>query len=180
MLKSDPAPLTIRRAALHDLDSIIAIEDVSFPTPWTRRAMEDELRRSGPALYIAAESHGALVAYGGAWVYVGEAHIMNVAVAPGRRRRGIGEALLLELLRRSVEGGADLAYLEVRPSNAAALGLYEKLGFEAVGQRTGYYRDTSEDAILMALFDLRDDWLPTLDACWEAWERQHGPRPEVD
>jgi ribosomal-protein-alanine N-acetyltransferase len=140
--------------------------------------MSDELRRRRHAIYLAADSGDVLVGYAGAWCYEGEAHIMNLAVAPDFRRQGIGEALLMELLRRTMEAGADLAYLEVRPSNRRAIALYRKLGFTEAGRRARYYRDTGEDAILMTRFDLPGSLPSRLRTAWEAWEGRHGPRPE--
>jgi [ribosomal protein S18]-alanine N-acetyltransferase len=171
--------LTLRGATLDDLDDIMAIETVSFPTPWRREAMQDELRGRKEAHYIAAEVEGVLVGYAGMWCYAGEAHIMNVALAPDHRRRGYGEALMLDLLRRAVEQAADLAYLEVRPSNSAAIALYRKLGFRTVGYRPNYYRDTGEDAMLMTLDGLRRRWSVVGAELWAGWERRHGYRPEA-
>lgn len=170
--------LTILRAAPSDLDSIMAIEQASFPTPWSRAVMASELSHPG-GCYLVARLDDHLVGYGGVSCFAGEAHIMNVAVVPERRQCGIGEALMLELLRRSLEFDAESAYLEYRPSNAAAAALYRKLGFRRVGRRPNYYRDTGEDAILMTLTDLPAKWSACLSAYWETWERRHGYRIAV-
>jgi ribosomal-protein-alanine N-acetyltransferase len=148
----------------------MAIEEASFPSPWARAAMSEELRREHGALYLAAELAGELVGYAGMWVFAGEAHIMNIAVDAPHRRQGIGEALLIVLLQRSVALDARMAYLECRPSNRQAIALYQKLGFHPYGRRPNYYRDTNEDALLLA----RDD-LERMDfaACWEEWERRY-------
>lgn len=140
--------------------------------------MASELIRRG-GCYLAAELEGVLAGYAGMSCYAGEAHIMNVAVAPEQRRRGIGEVLMLELLRRAAEAGADNAYLEYRPSNTAAAALYRKLGFRRVGRRPNYYRNTGEDAILMTLDDLAAKWSGGLSAYWGTWERRYGRRPTV-
>jgi len=150
----------------------MAIEEASFPSPWARQAMTEELSRSHGGFFLAAERLGRLVGYAGVWVFAGEAHVMNIAVDPTERRRGIGEALLLALLEEAVERGAKLAYLEVRPTNEQAIALYRKFGFLAYGRRPGYYADTNEDALLMARrllvqFDF--------EAAWEVWERRNGP-----
>jgi ribosomal-protein-alanine N-acetyltransferase len=174
---SEGQRLTIRRASSSDLDAIMAIENVSFATPWRREAMVDELRGRQGTHYTVAEIDGELVGYAGMWCYAGEAHIMNIAVAPAHRRRSFGAALLLDLLRRAVEEGADLAYLEVRPSNLGAIALYRKLGFCSVGFRPNYYRDTDEDAMLMTLDRLSRRWRTSLVPLQEEWERRHGYRP---
>jgi ribosomal-protein-alanine N-acetyltransferase len=171
--------VAIRRATLSDLDSIMAIERVSFPTPWSRAVMASEL--SHPAgRYIVAELDGRLIGYAGMCCFADEAHIMNVAVDPEQRRRGIGEALMLELLRRACELGAESAYLEYRPSNAAAAALYRRLGFQRVGRRPNYYRDTGEDAVLMTLDGLPGQWSRSLATYWKMWERRYGPRCVVE
>ncbi len=172
--------LTIRRAVPADLDDIMAIEKASFPTPWKREAMQDELRGRKGTIYTAGELGGELIGYAGMWCYASEAHIMNLALAPGHRRLGFGEALLLDLLRRAVAEKANLAYLEVRPSNLGAIALYRKLGFRAVGFRPNYYQDTGEDAMLMTLDGLRRRWPGALSQQWETWERRHGYRPIVE
>ncbi len=141
--------------------------------------MASELSHPG-GCYLVAELDCRLVGYGGASCFAGEAHIMNVAVAPECRRCGIGEALMLELLRRSLELGAESAYLEYRPSNTAAAALYRKLGFRRVGRRPNYYRDTGEDAILMTLGDLAAKWSGSLSAYWDTWERRYGYRVAVE
>lgn len=168
--------VTIRRAQPDDLDAIMAIEEASFRTPWPRSAMAEELRCRPGVLYLAAEVDGQVVGYTGMWVFAGEAHIMNLAVDQGWRRRGIGEALLLALLERARRMDARLAYLECRPSNSAAIALYAKLGFHQYGRRAGYYADNGEDALLMHL-----DCLDDIDfgACWDGWERRFGPRPRI-
>lgn len=169
--------LTIRQALPTDLDAIMAIEEASYRTPWSRAAMAEELGRAHGALYLAAETAGQLVAFAGMWCFAGEAHIMNVAVAHGSRRQGLGEALLLLLLQRGAEMGADFSYLECRPSNRAAIALYEKLGFHAYARRPSYYRDTGEDAWLMGREHLTQ---MDFEAYWRVWERKHGTRPTVE
>ena len=79
-------------------------------------------------------------------------HLLNLAVRPDQRRRGISRALLSHALERSRNLGVTVAWLEVRPSNTAARNLYKSFGFKEVGRRPGYYDDTKEDAILLALY----------------------------
>ena len=87
------------------------------------------------------------------WVVLDEMHILNLAVHPDHRRRSIAQRLLAEGLAQARTLGAELAWLEVRPSNLAALALYESFGFKEVGRRPRYYDDTQEDALLLTL-----DW----------------------
>ncbi len=93
-----------------------------------------------------------LLSYGGMWRTGEEAHVTTIAVHPQWRRRGLGEWTLLQLIGVARAGGAEVVTLEVRVSNQAAIRLYEKLGFQTVGRRKGYYIDTREDALLMTLF----------------------------
>ncbi|HJN15443.1 MAG TPA: ribosomal protein S18-alanine N-acetyltransferase [Armatimonadota bacterium] len=162
-----------------DIEAIIAIENTSFSAPWPPEAFEEELSRR-IATYLVAMTAGQLAGYAGMWCVAGEAHIMNIAVAPSRRRRGIGEALLLTLIDNARERGSALAYLERRESNDAAARLYAKLGFQAVGRRRRYYRDTGEDAILMVLSPLDDECVSYQREHWTRWEEQHGQRPNTD
>jgi ribosomal-protein-alanine N-acetyltransferase len=144
----------IRRAGLADIPAIWAIEKVSFPTPWSRWSFLAELghRNShtlvvGPPAPQPWQTWGYLIF----WVVLDEMHILNLAVHPQRRRRGLARRLLAEGLARARGLGAELAWLEVRPSNLAARGLYESFGFRKVGRRPRYYDDTQEDALLLTL-----------------------------
>ncbi|MGQ9732732.1 MAG: ribosomal protein S18-alanine N-acetyltransferase [Candidatus Zipacnadales bacterium] len=168
--------LRIRRAQPTDLDPIMAIEEVCFTTPWPRLAMATELDRGDNAIYLVAEVDGELIGYAGMWCVAHEAHIMNLAVAPHRRREGIGEALLLTLIQHALQAHSRQAYLECRPTNHAAIALYQKLGFETYGRRRHYYVDTGEDALLMRRRSLAG---MDLESYWSEWEKSHGTRPIV-
>ena len=144
----------IRRARLADIRAIWAIEKVSFPTPWSRWSFLAELGNPvghtlvvGPPAPHPWETWGYIIF----WVTGQEMHILNLAVHPHHRRRGIARCLLTEALSRARAAGAGMAWLEVRPSNTPALTLYASFGFQAVGQRPGYYQDTQEDALLLSL-----------------------------
>lgn len=95
-----------------------------------------------------------VLAYGGFWLAGDEAHIVTIASHPELRGHKLGETMLLFLLQQAQSLGATIATLEVRPSNAPALGLYRKWGFEEEGRRKGYYRDNHEDALIYTLRDL--------------------------
>ena len=101
-----------------------------------------------------AECGGEKAGYGEIRMVAGEAQIYNIAIAPEFRRKGIGEELLRHMIDKAEADGCDLATLEVRGSNEAAMELYKKLGFREVGRRRGYYIKGGEDAVLMDL-DLR-------------------------
>jgi ribosomal-protein-alanine N-acetyltransferase len=103
---------------------------------------------AGPPPPRTWETQGYLIY----WLVAGEMHILNLAVHPDCRRQGIARALLQEGLRRARAQDAEVAWLEVRPSNQAAQALYESFGFQKVGRRPRYYADNQEDAMLMALY----------------------------
>src|SRR3954447_15508149 len=132
-----------------DLESVQLIERASFATPWPPHAYRQELEANRLAHYLVATLAGEIVAYGGIWLMVDEAHVTTFAVHPRYRRRRIGERLLLSLLDAAVERHAREATLEVRLSNLAARRLYEKYGFRPVGIRPRYYSDNQEDALIM-------------------------------
>ena len=145
----DVPVLRIRPMTIADLPAIHQIERVSFTTPWPPQAYRQELETNRLAQYLVATIGDEIVAYGGLWLMVDEAHVTTFAVHPGFRRRRIGERLLLALLDLSLDRHAREATLEVRLSNLAARRLYEKYGFRPVGIRPRYYSDNQEDALIM-------------------------------
>jgi len=131
-----------------DLDQVAAIEQISLPSPWSKELFEAELKRP-QARYFVAEEGSRVAGYMGYWEAPQEAHIINLAVAPDFRKKGLGVALLDHVLEFARKTGAALATLEVRESNVAARGLYEKCGFKFVAIRKKYYVDNQEDAVVM-------------------------------
>ncbi len=148
--------LSIDMMQLDDLNAVLAIEKLCFPTPWSHFAYYTELTENHYALYIVGKIKGQVVAYAGAWVILDEAHITNVAVHPDWQGQGFGREILVALLARAKTRGAASATLEVRKSNYHAQKLYLKYGFSFQGQRPGYYTDTGEDALIMWKHDLTD------------------------
>jgi ribosomal-protein-alanine N-acetyltransferase len=136
--------------ALADLPSVLAIERLSFPSPWTEANFRQEIERNEVAWNVVAREGEVLAGYACAYVVAGELMINNVAVDPSRRQAGVGRRLVGYLLEGARVRGCRRATLEVRPSNVAARRLYETLGFAYVGRRPGYYADTGEDALLMS------------------------------
>lgn len=133
------------------LDAITEIENQSFSHPWSRFAFERELENS-VADYTVAVLDGEVVAYGGMWHILDEGHITNIAVRQDMRRKGIGDALVANMLQKGREKGIGAFTLEVRVSNTGAQALYKKHGFESVGIRKKYYPD-GEDAMIFWLND---------------------------
>ena len=132
-----------------DLDEVLAIERVSFVTPWTRAAFCYEIEQNKVARCTVMRAGKDVVGYVCLWEIGHEIHITNLAVHPEWRRRGVGKRLLALTMAEGGARGVTLAFLEVRPSNTQALRLYESLGFQIIGRRSGYYFDTGEDALVM-------------------------------
>lgn len=141
--------LVVEPMLLDDLPAVHTIELASFTSPWPPNAYRSELESNRLATYLVARAGTTIVAYGGMWLMVDEAHITTFAVHPHWRRQGIGERLLLAFLDLAVDRHAHEATLEVRLSNLPARRLYEKFGFRPVGLRPRYYSDDNEDALIM-------------------------------
>jgi ribosomal-protein-alanine N-acetyltransferase len=141
--------LELRRLDQRDLAAVEEIERASYPTPWSHAMFAAELRKQSSLAFGAFEDDGELVGFAFVSRYVDAWHVMNVAVSPERRRHGIATALL-ERVFEVTAGDPRRGYtLEVRVSNADAIRLYERLGFESRGIRRGYYTDNREDALIM-------------------------------
>ena len=131
--------------------AVAALEQASFSTPWSEKSIGEELNNEWAIWYVALEEE-TLLGYIGVQFGLDGGDIMTIATAPEARNRGLGQKLvetILDIFREK-----DLGYLtlEVRPSNAPALRLYEKLGFQEVGRRKKYYREPTEDALLLTLY----------------------------
>jgi ribosomal-protein-alanine N-acetyltransferase len=145
--------IRIRRGTADDIDALWVLDQASFSLPWARADFERDLTDNILATYLIAETRGEIIGNAGIWVVQNECHIMTFAVAPEWRRQGIASMLMLEMLKAARLAGATCYTLEVRRSNAAALALYEKFGFESVAIRKAYYEDNKEDAIIMWKYD---------------------------
>ncbi len=166
--------VVIERMQPEDLSQVRRIEKASFSVPWPRDAYRREILNNNRAWYFVARRTDAeppppppprrfpfnlwprdpvtaedVVAFGGLWLMVDEAHITTIAVEPSHRGRGIGEALIVEMAKLSQLRGATRMTLEVRMSNRVAQNLYRKYGFVDHGVRPRYYSDDREDALIM-------------------------------
>ncbi|SDV47515.1 ribosomal protein S18-alanine N-acetyltransferase [Chitinasiproducens palmae] len=135
-----------------DVAEVMVLEVAAYAFPWTRGNFVDSLRHGYAGVCLRVDAR--LVGYFIAMAVVDELHLLNVCVAPAEQGRGYGRALMEQVRALAAATGMASVLLEVRPSNARALGLYERLGFERVGQRRAYYPAAGglrEDAIVMRL-----------------------------
>ncbi|MBI5528893.1 MAG: ribosomal protein S18-alanine N-acetyltransferase [Deltaproteobacteria bacterium] len=145
--------LAIAPATEGDLDGVMEIEKASFRAPWKMEAFRAELaNRYSRFTGVRIEGAGGpLAAFAIYWLVVDEVHIINFAVAPEWRRRGVGRALLAHIIRDGADSGCRLIGLEVRAGNEGAIALYRGFGFSPVSVRPKYYVDNDEDALVMML-----------------------------
>ena len=132
------------------IERILEIENLSFPSPWSRRAFLDEIKNPISHFWVLVENK-VLSGNMCFWMFDREIQVINLAVHPKKRNRGLGQYLLTKMIEEGISKGVPNIWLEVRRSNSPAKHLYEKFGFEAVGCRPRYYNVTNEDAIIMAL-----------------------------
>ncbi|HET8577456.1 MAG TPA: ribosomal protein S18-alanine N-acetyltransferase [Methylomirabilota bacterium] len=145
----DEATFALGPMTLDDLEEVMAIERASFRTPWSQGAFRYELTQNRVAHCMVMRAGTRIVGYLCLWEIGHEIHITNLAVHPAYRRRGVARALLEAMLAGARQRGVELVFLEVRPTNADAIGLYGSFGFQVIGRRKGYYFDNGEDALVM-------------------------------
>jgi ribosomal-protein-alanine N-acetyltransferase len=163
-----------------DLDRVMEIEEVAHISPWSISGYRHELEENELAYYLVllpAEeanlspvstfgkrlltslrtSHRGrpIIGYAGFWLIADEAHISTIAIDPQWQRLGLGEYLLLELIKKALQKRAEMITLEVRSSNQTAKNLYMKYDFKYVGKRKRYYKDSNEDAHIMTVFNVQ-------------------------
>ena len=146
--------MEIRNATYNDLPRVLEIERLSFAQPWSLNSFRRELSLSFSRLMLAVAGtdpgERVIAGYLCRWLVAGEYHVLNVAVHPDFRQRGIGEALMAEAVAEARARKAQLMILEVRRSNLEARKLYRKFGFEERRLRRNYY-GPGEDALVMEL-----------------------------
>ena len=139
--------VTLRPFVAADLPAVLEIEQISFPSPWKPEVFLNELHNPYARLMVA-ERKSRVVGYFCRWLVADEVHILDIAVHPDHRCRGVGKVLLKEILDEARGCGACSASLEVRVSNLPAIALYQSLGFSQVSTRRRYY-ENGEDALLL-------------------------------
>ena len=144
--------MTIEKMNAGQVAQIAALEKICFSDPWSENSIASELENK-LAHWLVAQEGEMVAGYIGSQTVMGETDMMNVAVHPDFRRRGIAEALVKRLVEDLQAMESHCLTLEVRESNAPAIALYEKLGFSQIGRRKNYYRNPREDALI-----LRKEW----------------------
>ena len=155
---------SIRRMRIEDLPQVLKIEEISFPTPWSTNAFRFELLENPNSHCWVAELGNILTGFIVCWLIVDEMHIASIALHPKFRGKGISKKLIITGLRELIAKGARSATLEVRAGNIKAQYLYRYFGFQEVGLRKAYYKDTHEDALLMTVEPLDSDYLTWLNS----------------
>lgn len=148
----DPSPETlIRQMSDADVAGVVALERSSYQFPWSEGIFRDCLRVGYVCRIL--EHQARVAGYGVMSIGAGEAHVLNLCVEPTFRCRGMGRQMLAYLIETGAAAGMSEAYLEVRPSNTAAIRLYQAVGFQQVGIRRGYYQAVGgrEDAAVLKL-----------------------------
>ena len=140
--------MVIRKMNLGDVSAIAELEKLCFSDPWSENSIASEVEN--PLSYwLVAEVDGVVAGYVGSQTVLDASDMMNLAVSPGYRRQGIGQALVNALTDHLQQNKVIALLLEVRVSNAPAIALYESLGFEQVGRRPKYYHNPREDALIL-------------------------------
>ena len=144
--------MTITEMNATHVAQVAELEKICFADPWSEKSVASELDNKW-ALWLVVVEDDVVTGYIGSQTSIDETDVMNVAVHPDCRRRGIAESLIIRLVEELKKRGSHALMLEVRASNAPAIALYEKLGFSQVGCRKNYYRNPKEDALI-----LRKEW----------------------
>lgn len=139
-----------RPARPGDLPGILAIERDCFSVPWSERSFRHVMERADAGLLVSGDGRGGVAGYAAYWVVDGKAELADLAVRPDHRRRGLGRDLVEAVCREAERREAEVVFLQVRESNAAARELYLSAGFRDVGRRSRYYRLPAEDAVVLA------------------------------
>ncbi len=140
--------MLIRKMTEKDVPQVAALEAANFSMPWSEHAFYEQLEK-GNALYLVAEKEGQIIGVCGYMESFGEADICNVSVDQSYHNRGVATTMLKDLMTEGKRRGISAFTLEVRAGNAAAIHLYEKMGFMKEGLRRGFYERPREDAVIM-------------------------------
>ena len=138
----------IREMCLSDIEAVLRIEEESFSLPWSAAAFENELNNPDTFYYVWTEDNEPM-GYAGFWKILTDGNITNIAFSQSARGQGRGQKFVAFLKEKAGQMGITAMTLEVRKSNAAAIAVYQKNGFQIAGMRKDYYRKPAEDALIM-------------------------------
>ena len=141
--------MIIRLMKTEDIPKVYEIERECFSDSWSEIALSEYARGKGHSVFVG-EDNGCIIAYGCVQQVLDECEILRIAVKTDFRKKGLGALLLSDMIKEACDMGARIFYLEVREHNTPAIGLYKKLMFTESGRRKDYYRNPTEDAILMS------------------------------
>ena len=139
------------------LDELERLERICFSRPWSKRMLGEELENQCAAFLVAEDEGGKVLGYAGLLVMMDEGYITNVAVFPEYRRMGVAAKIIEVYMNFAKANRLAFLTLEVRPSNAAAIALYHRFGFEEVGRRKNYYDLPKEDALILTRYFKEDE-----------------------
>lgn len=139
------------------LDELERLERICFSRPWSKRMLGEELENQCAAFLVAEDEDGKVLGYAGLLVMMDEGYITNVAVFPEYRRMGVAAKIIEVYMNFAKANRLAFLTLEVRPSNAAAIALYHRFGFEEVGRRKNYYDLPKEDALILTRYFKEDE-----------------------
>lgn len=166
------ALLKLRPLTVELLPAVVELDRLCFNGLWTLEAYQRELESPNSDLFVLSMPQAdktaspPILGMGCLWAILDEAHITMVAVDPHYRGQGLGQALLLALLKSARTRGMERATLEVRESNKAALSLYQKFGFQTAGRRRRYYQDNNEDALILWRSGIGNPNFDQALTCW--------------
>lgn len=140
--------IEIKRMDQTHVSQIAELERICFSDPWSERSIGSELE-NGLSMWFVATEEETVLGYIGSQTVLDSSDVMNIAVHPDHRKKGVGEKLVLELVHYLKEKDIKSLLLEVRVSNTAAINLYKKLGFQEIGRRRNYYHNPKEDAYIL-------------------------------
>lgn len=143
--------MIIEKMTADHIKAAAEIEKKCFVHPWSEQSLESEMNGENSIFLIASEGE-VPIGYVGLSVVLDEGYMGNLAVVEDYRRKGVGRALMKELIDKSKEQNLAFITLEVRPSNTPAVKLYESLGFKEAGRRKNYYKEPTEDALLLTKY----------------------------
>jgi ribosomal-protein-alanine N-acetyltransferase len=151
----DTRPITVGPMRRRHLRSVLRIETTNSPRGWSLGLFMSELSLRDARVYLVAKHENRVVGFAGLLFAAEDGHVTTVSVDPDWQRHRVATRLMLVLVHRALRHGVEALTLEVRPSNAAAVALYQRFGFAPVGVRKNYYRETNEDALVMWATDVQ-------------------------